>query len=68
MYELYEKVLLTDGRTATIVERFGNGDTYLADIDGFDGDITTDFIEAGEIAGLKERRGMKFVVKLAETV
>nr|WP_296078465.1 hypothetical protein [uncultured Ruminococcus sp.] len=38
--ELYDKVLLTDGRIADIVEILGDNDEYIADI-YLDGDYDT---------------------------
>lgn len=31
--EQYDKVLLKDGRTASVVEIFGDGEVYLVDVD-----------------------------------
>lgn len=39
--KMFSKVLLKDGRTANIVEIFGNYELYLADVDQPDGDIDT---------------------------
>lgn len=48
--KMYDKVLLKDGRTAFIVEIYGNSGDYEADIDMPDGSVLTDTIHIGEIA------------------
>lgn len=47
--EMYDKVLLRDGRTAFIVEIYGDSGDYEADINMPDGSILTDTIHIGEI-------------------
>ncbi len=46
---LFSKVLLSDGRTAYIVEIFSDGKTFLADIDLEDGDVSTDEIHLEDL-------------------
>lgn len=46
---LYDKVLLTTGETAYIVEIYEPGNAYEADIDRKDGDIETDTIRQEQI-------------------
>ncbi len=46
--EQYDRVLLTDGNQATIVEIFDDGKLFLADIDK-DGDTYTEEVKPEEI-------------------
>lgn len=46
--EQYDRVLLTDGNKASIVEIFDDGQAFLADIDK-DGDTYTEEITIAEI-------------------
>lgn len=47
--EMFDKVLLKDGRTAFIVEIYGNSGDYEADIDLPDGVTETDTINISNI-------------------
>lgn len=47
--KLFDKVLLKDGRTAYIVEVYGDSGDYEADIDLPDGTIETDTIHMTDI-------------------
>lgn len=44
----YDRVLLTDGNEATVVEVFGDGKLFLADVDK-DGDTYTEEVKPEEI-------------------
>lgn len=44
----YDKILLKDGRTATVVEVLGDYEEYIADID-LDGDYDTQTISPEQI-------------------
>lgn len=46
--EQYDRVLLTDGNQATVVEIFDDGKLFLADIDK-DGDTYTEEVKPGDI-------------------
>lgn len=48
-YEQYQRILLKDGRTATIVEILGKQEAFIVDID-LDGDWETEFVTCDEIA------------------
>lgn len=47
--KMYDKILLKDGRTAFIVDVYGDSGDYEADIDMPDGSILTDTIHIEEI-------------------
>lgn len=47
--EMFDKILLKDGRTAYIVEIYGDSGDYEADIDMPDGSVLTDTIHKSEI-------------------
>lgn len=48
MIQLYDNVMLKDGRKASIVEILGNNEAYIADID-IGGDYDTDTIYPEQI-------------------
>ena len=50
--KLYTKVVLKDGRTATIVEVFENGKAYLVDVALPDGEWDTIEVTAEEIESI----------------
>ncbi len=45
----FDKVLLKDGRTAHVVEIFGNGEAYLVDVDLLDNEWDTIDVRAEDI-------------------
>lgn len=48
----YDKVLLTSGETASIVEILAEGKDYIADIDREDGSIDTEFLYQKDIESI----------------
>ena len=53
--DLFDKVLLKSGETASIVEIYEPGVDYEADINRADGDIETDTIRHEEIVKIIEK-------------
>ena len=47
----YDKVILKTGESATIVEIFGDGKVFIADIERNE-DIDTEYVEIEEIEGM----------------